>query len=385
MARLLRRGTTRRTADELNEAIEFVGGMLGQGSEEDALSLSLVTPKEALGWMLGVMAELIRAPAFPKAEVTLERERAIAQFANDLDDPSLLAGRALLQAIYGAHPYGHDTAGTARDVATFAREDVVRFHEERVGPAIARLYVVGPVDPSATLRAVRRAFTGWRGGPSEPKWPGATPKEPHQRVVVIDKPEQTQSQVRLATPAFERGSPHVVPAGVLSAILGAGFTSRLMNEVRVNRGLSYGVSSHFDALKMGGSLMIATSTKTETTGEIIRVVLGEVKKLRERGLRKGELDAAKRYITGLYPLRTERNESLARILGDVDLYGLAPNWVETQRERVMAVKEAQVMAVAKEYLFVEAPVVVVVGNARKIVRQLAPYGKPLLLDPAGAQ
>jgi zinc protease len=385
MARLLRRGTARRTADEINEAIEFVGGMLTLEAEEDSLGLSLVTPKETLPRMLDVLAELVRAPAFPKAEVQTERERAVAQFANDLDDPSLLAGRATLRALWGQHPYGHGPEGTARDVAAFVREDVVRFHRERVGPAVSNIYVVGPVEPAAVLEAVRRAFQSWRGGPAAARWPSAPLSRPYRQVVVVDKPEQTQTQVRLATTAFERASPCVVPARVLGVILGAGFTSRLVNEVRVNRGLAYGVNSRFDALKVGGSLSIGTATKTETTGEIIRVILWEVEKLRRRGLRPGELAAAKRFIVGLYPLRTERNESLASVLGDVDTYGLGPHWVERYRDRVKAVTAAQVMSVAREVLFVRPPVVVVVGNAKKVVRQLSVYGKPTVLEPAGAQ
>lgn len=375
-ARLMRRGTKKHSADELNEAVEFVGASLSLGSQEDYLTLSISTSAEHFEDMLEVLAEVARTPSFPERELQIEKARAIAQFANDLDDPALIADRELTRAMYGAHPYGHDVGGSARTVKTFTREDLVRFHRERIGPKVAWLTVVGPLDPERVTAAADRVFSGWTGGPDAPQWPPeVTQIAPVIRVV--DKPDQTQSQVRFGGPGFAKVlTPGYFPSILMNVALGAGFTSRLVNEIRVNRGLSYGASSHFDALKTAGSFQVSSFTKTETTGELVQVALDEVEKMRKGGLTAPELKNAQTYLRGLYPLRTETNEALAAAIGDMALYGLGDDWVEQYRDRVGAVTLKQAAEAARAYCFARKPALVVVGNAAKVVKQLKKYGKP---------
>ena len=154
-ARLMRRGTAKMSADELDETIEFVGASFSVGSSEDVLSLFVTTPAEHFPDMLAVLGQLVREPSFPEREVELARERALAGFVNDLDDPSVVADRAFTRALWGNHPYGHDVGGSAAHVKTFTRDDLVRFHRERMGPRVALLSVVGAVDPELSDASVR--------------------------------------------------------------------------------------------------------------------------------------------------------------------------------------------------------------------------------------
>jgi zinc protease len=156
--------------------------------------------------------------------------------------------------------------------------------------------------------------------------------------------------------------------------LGGGFTSRLVNEVRVNRGLSYGVGSHFAALQAGGYSEISTFTKNESTKEIIQVCLDEVKKARDKGLTAREISTSKTYLAGLYPLRFETNEAVAGALADLELYGQTPEWIETYRSRLAAVTAKDTEAAAKKYLLTEKPLIVVVGRASEIAPQLKSFG-----------
>jgi zinc protease len=146
-AHLLRRGTARMTADEINDAVEFAGAGLSAGASEDFSAVSLTTPARSLKSMLELLGQLVREPVFPEAEVDVARRRVLAELANDLDDPCLVADRALQRALWGDHPYGHDTGGTARDVARFTREDVVAFHRQNYGPRVSLLVVTGAVPP----------------------------------------------------------------------------------------------------------------------------------------------------------------------------------------------------------------------------------------------
>jgi zinc protease len=325
--------------------------------------------------MLEVMGQLVREPSFPEPEVETARRRVLAQLANDLDDPALVADRALARALWGDHPYGHDVSGTSEDVERFTRAEVEWFHHQWYGPRIAMLVVVGAVDPDVALDAAERAFGGWSGGPSgPPSIPSLERAVGTGRVLLVDKPDQTQSQVRIGALAMRRGAPDWIPALVMNTALGGGFTSRLVNEIRVNRGLSYGAGSGFDGMLAGGSFSISTFTKTESTAEIIRVALEQVRKMRAKGPTQRELSTAQTYMAGLYPLRLETNESVAAAIAEVRLYALGDDWVAKYRERVRAVTRAQATAAARTWLPGEDPAIVVVGNQAKATPQLAGFG-----------
>ncbi|WP_309890009.1 pitrilysin family protein [Archangium sp.] len=369
-ARLLRRGTARMSADEIDETIEFVGASFSVGANEDILSLFITSPAEHFPAMLSMLGQMVREPSFPEREVDQARERALAGFSNDLDDPSVIADRAFTRALWGEHPYGHDVGGSAAHVRTFTREDLVRFHQERVGPRVSLLTVVGAVSPETVAQEAEKAFAGWEGGPEAPLAPPPADTVATGRVLLVDKPDQTQSQVRIGGPGMRTGHPDYFACTAMNIALGGGFTSRLVNEVRVERGLTYGISSYFDSMNAGGVFGITTFTKTEKTREIIDVSLAEVAKVREGGIPAAELKKAQRYLAGLYPLRTETNESVAAVISDIRVHGLGDDWVEKFRERLLAVTSKQTVEVAAKYLFAKPPLVVVLGRASEV--------KPLL-------
>jgi zinc protease len=350
---------------------------------EELFVVSITTPAEHLEAMLSVMGQLVCEPTFPEEELLSARARTLAQMANDLDDPSLLADRALTRAFWGSHPYGHDTAGSPASVGTFTREDVVRYHREQLGPRVALLTVVGAVEAEGVLRMAERAFGRWSGGPQAPELAPSLERPARAgQVVVVDKPDQTQAQVRLAGRGFAFGGPDHFPAVVMNIAMGGGFTSRLVNEIRVNRGLTYGIGSYFDAGRVDGAFLVSTFTKTETAQKIIKLTLAELKKMRTRGMKAEELKHAQTYLSGLYPLRTETNEAVASTLAEVRVYGVGTDWIERYQERVRAVTLEQANAAAAKYLLPEPPVVVVVGRAEALREQLSPFGEVSVVPAA---
>jgi len=374
--RLLRRGTAKMNADAIDEAVEFVGASLAAGVSEDLMSLYITTPAEHFPAMLSVLGQLVREPIFPEKEVDLARERSLAQFANDLDDPSTIADRAFTRALWGDHPYGHDVGGSSSHVRTFTREDVVRFHRERIGPKGALLVVVGAVKPELVAAEAEKAFAGW--SQPEQKEPFTVPAMERVaqagRIILVDKPDQSQSQVRIGGPGYRIGHPDYFAATAMNIALGGGFTSRLVNAVRVERGLSYSVGSYFDTMSAAGVFAISTFTKTASTREIIDVALEQVARVRASGITTRELKTAQTYLAGLYPLRTETNESVASIIADIRVHGLGEDWVEQFRDRLRAVTPRQVKAVSARYLFPEAPAIVVLGKASEVKKHLKGLG-----------
>src|SRR5262249_26150695 len=180
------------------------------------------------------------------------------------------------------------------------------------------------------------------------------------------------SQVRIAGPAYRRGAPVQFAAQVVNVTLGAGFTSRLVREVRVRRGLSYGVGSSFDTLRVGGLFSVSSFTKVETTGALLGVMRAEVERMRRRGPTPAEVGKAQRYLAGLFPLRTETNESLASVLADMALYGLGDDWLDRYRDRVRSVTRAEAAAAAARACFCGPRLAVVVGPAEQLRSTLEP-------------
>ena len=375
-ARLMRRGTKSRKAEAIDEAVEYVGASLGLGCSEDAMFVALTTPAEHLADMLQVMAALVREPTFPEDEVASARTRVLAHLATDQDDPAALADRAFSRAAWGDHPYAHSPLGTTRSVKGFTRADLVKFHAERVGPRVSTLVVVGQFEHDALVKAVEAAFGGWRAGPDDAPAPPTFEGLPAAgRVILVDKPDQTQVQVRLGGVGMRRGHPDAIPAAVMNTALGGGFTSRLMSEIRVKRGLTYGVSSGFGGLKAGGHFEVSTFTKTETARELIDVALTELSKARDKGITAKELATARTYMSGLYPLRLETNDAVASSIADVEFYGLGVDWVEKYRSRVAAVDVRAAADVARRYLLAKDPLIVLVGKASELKAAVKGLGK----------
>jgi zinc protease len=385
-ARLFRRGAGGKTADQLSEAIDFVGAAMGGYANEENVVLSLSCPSRHLEPMLELMGMVLQQPEFPDAEVELARRRALAQLQNELDDPGSLADRAWSRAMWGSHPYGHETLGQKAALEAFTRADLVDFHRTRLGPALGNLYVVGDLDVDRLTTVAERVFGTWKGGPQGaplvPEWSG-----PDQAgaVVIVDKPEQTQVQLRIGAAGVKRGHPDHFPLAVMNTVLGGGFTSRLVTEIRVKRGLSYGAGSAFDMMSSAGTFTVSSFTKTESVNALIDVALGEVKKMKSKGPTPAEVQTVKRYISGLYPARLETNEAFAGAISDVQHYGLPPDWISQYRERIAAVTVKDAAAAAKKHLFDTRKVIVLVGNAAKLEPKVKKYGAVQVVKPSALE
>jgi len=380
LAAVARRGTRRRSGRRIDELVESLGAELGTGCDDDATTVALSAPVEDLPRLLEVVVEVASAPSLPADEFERVRRRELAGLEHDLDDPSTVADRAMIGAAYRDHPYGHPVEGRARDLGAVRRRDAAAFHRAWFGPASAVLAVVGAVDPGKALRLVRRSLAGWRAGAAPaPEIPSAPPAP--RSVLLVDKPDATQTQVRLATPVFGRAAPDYFPGVVANAVLGGGFTSRLVETIRVNRGLSYGVRSRFGLGRAAGLWIFSSFTKPETTGELLRVALEEIGRFCDGGPAAEELSRAQGYLAGLFPLSLETHDQLAGRICDLELYGYPLADVTGYAERVRAVTAEACREVSRRWLPHSGGAIVAVGPAARIRRQLDRFG-PVTVVPA---
>jgi zinc protease len=351
---LLRRGTRRRPAHDVDDLIESMGAQLSAEASMEEAALALTVPAELSRRALDALLEVALEPAFEEGEVSAARRRTVAALQSDLDEPSTVAARALVTLGYGpGHPYAHPGSGWRRDVEGFRPEDARGFHATRYQQHGALFAVVGQDEPQALLALLKKNLAQWQGS-----WPGPAQRLPLQfsalppgqglRAVVVHKPDATQAQVRIVSPGLPRTTPRHAEAVAMNTALGGGFTSLLVDAIRVDRGLSYSVSTRLHMSRRAGLSVFSSFTKNDTLRELVDVALEKMRGYAASGPSEEMLDKARRYLAGLFPLGLESHEALAEQISDALLDGVGLEHLAKYRSRVLAVTVEQARAIAAE-------------------------------------
>lgn len=372
---LLLRGTKKRAPGEVTRAIEAVGGRIDAAADRDRAYVSVQALAEHLPLALEIVADVVSSPLFDPRETEAARRRQVAELEQSKDDPAAVARRNLLAAYLPPdHPYAAPVPGWTSSVSRIGRADLVDFHRTSVAPQTSFLVVVGDVDADEVRRLAENCFGDWKGSGHGGHLP-PFPRRTRPKVRAIHKEESTQTQVRMVGPAELRWKdPIFFPAMVANVAFGGGFTSRLVNEIRVNRGLTYSVGTAFALLRGGGFFSFSSFTKNETVGELLSVLLQESRRARENGFEPDEIERAKRYLAGLYPLGLETNEQVAAAIAETILFDLGEDWVPRYRERVMAVTPMQAAEAAARFFFADPFALVLVGDRDAIRRGIEDAG-----------
>ena len=370
---LLDQGTTTKTAEQIANAIDSIGGAMGTGAGSDLSFIQAVVMKDSLNFALDLVSEMAQRPAFAKEEIERQRQQALSGMRVSYDDPEFLADIVFDRLVYGFHPYGRPQSGTPETLAALTREDLVAFHQKWFGANNAILAIVGDVTHEEAFAGAERAFGSWTKTTSEVPKP-IDPPPPTRRVVVIDKPGAVQTEIRMGNLAIPRKNDDFMAMDLASKVLGGEGANRLHRVLRSERGLTYGASADFNALKQAGDIVAQTNTRSETTGETLRLMTDEVWKMLRDRVGERELSGAQEYLTGSFPLTIETPSQIALQILNAVFFGLNMNDLQTYRERVNAVTVDDVQRVARSYLHPDKLTVVLVGDASAFVKQLPGAG-----------
>lgn len=381
-ADLLTQGTASRTAPQIAAAIDGVGGTLDAGAAADFAFVSAEVTSDQLDLALDLLADLVLHPSFPAAEIERWRRQSLSSLELQRANPAYLADSAFQRLVFGAYPYGFPATGTPESVRGLTRDDLAAFHRAHYLPDGAILAVVGDFRPAAALAGVERVFGGWARG-AAPRPPTLELlAEPRRRVVVIDKPDAVQTQIRIGQAALAYTDPDFFTAAVYGTVLGGSSSGRLFREIRIKRGLAYGAYCRFGEQLVSGSFSAATSTKTASTVEALRLALDEIAGMGRAPVPAVELDEAKTYLNGAFPLEIESAGAVAaRVLTALG-YGLDRGFLDGYRDRISAVTAADVQRFAAGRMHPERMVVVLVGNAAAFGPDLAKQLGPFATIPA---
>lgn len=367
-SKLLSFGTKRRNALQISETLDFIGAGLSTGASENVASMSMTILKKDLTTGLELVGEILTSSIFPQGEIDRQKQTILAAIKAKEDDPGAVAGKAFAAALFPQSPYGRPVEGTESSVKGLQQKNLREFFARYYRPNRSILSVVGDVSEQEIIGALKPALRAWSKGAASTA-PPAPSRIGAPQMIRVNKP-LTQANIILGHAGVPRGHADYYAILVMNYILGGGgFSSRVMDSIRNERGLAYSVYSYFGADKSHGSFQFVMQTKNETAAEAIRLAREEVQRIREQPVSAQELDDAKNYLIGSFPLRFDTNRRIAAFISQVEYFELGLEYPNRYGDLIGKVSREEVQRVAKQYLHPDRLITVVVGNQEKIVNQ----------------
>jgi zinc protease len=372
-ASLLDQGTATKSAEQIANTIDSIGGALGSGAGTDLTFINAAVMRDDLNRGLDLVSEIARTPAFAQDEIERQRQQVLSGLKVSYDDPDYLAGVVFDRLVFGFNPYGRPGTGTPETLASITRDDLVAFHTRWFGANNAILAIVGDTTPDEAFAGAERAFGTWARVEVADMKP-LDPPPPTRRVVIVDRPGAVQTEIRVGNIGLPRRHPDYLALDIAIKILGGEGGNRLHRVLRTERGLTYGASADVHALRESGDIVADTDTRSDTTAETLRLIVDEFWRLQRQRVQERELSDSQAYLTGSFPLTIETPSAIALQVLNAVFYGLDLNELQTYRARVNAVTADDIQRVAQQYLRPDRLTIVLVGDAKVFAKQLAGVG-----------
>ncbi|MDQ1154749.1 pitrilysin family protein [Brevundimonas sp. SORGH_AS_0993] len=384
-AGLLTQGTKTRTAPEIATQIEQLGASLGAGAGVDFTNVYANAPANAFPQTVALMADLVRNPTFAAEELERQQAQTLDGLRVALSQPAAIARMTVGRVVYGDAPYGAPGSGTPQTVPAITAADVAAFHAARYRPSEATLVFSGDITPAAARALAQQAFGDWRPA-GQAAAPAAHPAGQAQapRIVVVDQPGAGQAAVVAAIRGVSRTDADYFPLTLGNTLLGGGFSSRLNQEIRIKRGLSYGAGSSLGVRADAGVFTASTQTKNETADEVADLILAEIAKLGTETPTAADLAPRRATLIGGFGRSLETVDGLGALVADLALYDLPISDLADYAGRVRAVTPDQVEAAFARHLPVNQASLVIVGDASKFLDALRAKHPNLEVVPADA-
>ncbi len=383
MTSLLSEGTKSYTSRRLAEEIERLGAYISANSSQDntivaASALSLYTSD-----ILRLMAEIVLFPTFPESELNLYKQNTIENLKFQRSQPGFLADEQMSRVVYGLHPYSVTTP-TPNDIEKLSREKLAEFHAEKFVPNNATLIVVGDIKREDILAEIEKTFGDWKQGSVAATKFDTPPARDLTTITIVDRTGSAQSNIVIGNLAIERNHPDYFPVLVMNQILGSGGSSRLFMNLREEKGYTYGAYSSFDARRQAGTFEATAEVRTTVTGDSLKEFFYELNKIRNEDVSEEEINDAKNFLTGVFPLRAETQEGLTNLIVSQKINDLPADYLQTYREKISEVTIENVRRVAKEYITPDKIAIVIVGDAEEILPQVESYSRHIeIFDTEG--
>jgi zinc protease len=373
VAAMLSEGTEKLDSKAIAEAAQGYGGSVGAGAGNDGMSVYANATASNAEPMLRLMSQIVRTPTFPENEVALAKANALQSLKAAEAQPGFRAERRMLTAVYGDHPYSR-TQATEASINAVTREELQAAYKKRLRPDQALLVVTGRIDADAAFKLAEAAFGDWKAEGEAIKSVSATRTEAKPSFVHLEREGSVQSTVRIGRPAIPATHADYIPLRLTSTLLGGGFSSRLMQNLREDKGYTYGAGVGYRAQMAGGALIASADVRNEVTGKAIGEFFAEYKRIGAEPVATAELDMNKRYVAGGYLISNQLQGAVAGTLANNWLVGLPPEFLGEFVPKIREVDAEQVQAIGRKYYDPKQQSIVVVGD-KAVVEQLKDFGK----------
>ena len=368
---LLTKGTAKMSAPEIAEAIESLGGSISSGAGWDSASATIAVMSDNAAPALAILADVVLHPAFQQEEIDRLKRQRTDGIRVALQQPGSLASYVTTRVVFGDTAYGHPVGGTIESLRAIRRDDIVKLYEASYAPANATLIFSGNLTAAQGRGYAEKFFGQWKGrAPAAKESAPVVAKDDWKPShLVIDMPQAGQAAVVIAKPAIKRNVPEYYAGMVANAALGNGFVSRLNQEIRIKRGLSYGAHSALETRRDAGPFAASAQTKNESGAEVAGLLQGELRRLVSEPVTGDELKSRKAVLTGSYARAMETNSGFAGQIASLTTYGLPLATIDHYIADVEAVTAENVTAFAEKYLATPASLVIV-GKAAAFLEPL---------------
>ena len=381
-ASVLRTGTAKRASRQIEEDLRRIGADFSSGAGADTSAISFSGLAEFAEPLLGLVNELAREASFPAAEFERERRQMLEEVKLNRTQPSFLASERLRKVLFGHHPYA-EIAPSEQQVAAYKREYLLDVYKGFYTPENGLLLLVGDFDPAAMLANVEKIFGGWTGKKPAAKEAAAPPNPRGRRVYLVHVPGAVQTQILAGCHAITRKHPDWIKLGLTNSLYGGAFNSRLVMNIREDKGYTYSPRSGVNPLRQHGYFSVSAAVRNEVVAASLTEMFYELDKLRAVPVPEAELADAQNYLTGVFSMGLATQEGLLGQLTTVELNELPQDYLETYREKVRALKPADLQEAARKYFDSANMQIVVVGDRHKIQEQAALFGELEVYDAQG--
>jgi zinc protease len=382
VAEAAQEGTTTRSSEQLKREVFALGATLSGAAGQDSTSLQMRGLSETLPRMLALLADVVRNPTFPQAELDLITANTAQQLQAQLASPQYVANKTFRQALFGEHPYAR-IGVTPESLPAIDRASLVEFHKTYYRPNHAFLVVVGDAAPEAVFAAAEQAFGSWPRGAVPAATPSALPALKGRRLVFVQRPNSVQSSISVGNFSIKRDDERWYTLQLANQIYGAAFDSRLVRNIREEKGYTYSPQSMFQAMADGGFYRAVADVRNEVTGATIKEIYAEIDKLRAGGPESEELSDAKQYSRGVFLLQNATQAGFASTINTVNTFGLPRDYPETFQRQISQPSAEAIKTGAGMLLGSDDSVVVVVGDYPKVKEQLAGFANITFVDLTG--
>ena len=372
-ASLLTKGTKTRTAPQIAQEIEALGGTIQTGAGWDASRAFINVMSAKIDPAMTILADVVRNPVFKEDEIERLRQQYLDDLAVTLGQPGSIANFVAARVVFGDAAYGHPLAGTPESLARIKQADIIGLHSKYYRPDNAVLVIGGSIKAADAFKLAERLFGDWQKPASAVPARGQVGKmvraDDKQRVVVIDMPDAGQAAVVLARLGISRTDPDYFRGIVTNSVL-SGYSGRLNQEIRIKRGLSYGARSSLDVRRESGPYVASAQTKNPSGAEVAALLIGELGRLSSEAVTDTELTPRKAVLIGGFGRNLETTDGLVSQVASLALYGLSLDEINNYIRNVQSVTAADVQKFAGSRLTAKDSNIIIVGNAKDFLEPL---------------